>query len=137
MREKLRDARGETLVEVLASVVVCTLSVMLLLGAVSASANIDLRAQEADRAYYAALSKAERQKRSDDEDASDECPRPGVTIAVESKYKSGAPIGKTSIEQGEETKLYFYGADRNGDDRLLSYAIDSIEPDPDETGGGG
>ena len=37
MSEKLRNSRGETLVEVLASVLICALSVMLLLGAVSAS----------------------------------------------------------------------------------------------------
>ena len=34
MREKLKNSQGETLVEVLASVLVCSLSIMLLAGAV-------------------------------------------------------------------------------------------------------
>ena len=48
MSEKLRNSRGETLVEVLASVLICALSVMLLFGAVMASGRIDLQAQAAD-----------------------------------------------------------------------------------------
>lgn len=63
MSEKLRNSRGETLVEVLASVLICALSVMLLLGAVSASTSIGLQAQAADEDYYTALSKAERQSK--------------------------------------------------------------------------
>ena len=51
MSEKLRNSRGETLVEVLASVLICALSVMLLLGAVSASTSIGLQAQAADEDY--------------------------------------------------------------------------------------
>ncbi len=49
MREKLRNSRGETLVEVLVSVLVCALSITLLAGAVTASANIDLRARRRTR----------------------------------------------------------------------------------------
>ena len=60
MREKLKNSQGETLVEVLASVLVCSLSIMLLAGAVSASTSIDLQAQAADAEYYEVLSRAEQ-----------------------------------------------------------------------------
>ena len=46
MREKLRDSRGETLVEVLASVLICALAITLLVGAVTVSANINRQAQK-------------------------------------------------------------------------------------------
>lgn len=56
---KLRDDRGETLVEVLASILIASLSVALLFGCVMASANIDRQAQELDEDHYAGLSAAE------------------------------------------------------------------------------
>ena len=61
MREKVRDSRGETLVEVLASIIIGTLSVTLLYGAVMASARIGEGARRMDGSYYAALSAAETQ----------------------------------------------------------------------------
>ena len=59
MKRKLRGSRGETLVEVMASIVIGTLSVALLFGAIMASAQIGKSAQETDGAYYQALSAAE------------------------------------------------------------------------------
>lgn len=135
MKEKLRSSRGETLVEVLASVLVCALSIILLVGAVTASTNIDLRAQSADAEYYDALSRAERQSKEPVPSA-DGAPKadtyeslPGGTkVSVVSS--SG---GSVEIKPGEASKLYFYGTER-----LLSYAIDKPEPSPDPgTGGGG
>lgn len=135
MREKLRNSRGETLVEVLASVLICALSITLLMGAVTASTNIDLRAQSADAEYYAALSKAERQSKTPSASASG-APEadtyeslPGETnVSVTS---SGG--GSVKIAPGGGSRLYFYGTER-----LLSYAIDKPEPAPDpEPGGGG
>ena len=116
MSEKLRNSRGETLVEVLASVLICALSVMLLLGAVSASTSIGLQAQAADEDYYTALSKAERQSKV-----------PGGSL--ETDIYSG-------LSGGSENGLHFYGASR-----LLSYALDPL-PGLDSsglamTGGGG
>lgn len=58
-RRKLRDNRGETLVETLASIVIASLSVALLFSGISAAVNIDRRAQELDRLHYAALTAAE------------------------------------------------------------------------------
>lgn len=61
MDRKLRDSRGETLVEVMASVLISALSVALLFGGVMASVHMDAGARERDEAYYAALSAAELQ----------------------------------------------------------------------------
>ena len=61
MRKKLRDARGETLVEVLASVLIGALSVALLFTAVMASVNMDRNAQKTDEAFYGNFNKAEGQ----------------------------------------------------------------------------
>lgn len=119
MREKLRNARGETLVEVLAAVVVCSLSITLLLGAVSASTSIDLRAQSADTDYYTALSRAERQGTGD---IPDSLPA-DLSVTVEDEK-----TGQTA-KIPNKTDLNFYGTDR-----LLSYALPLR---PDGTGGFG
>ena len=137
MSEKLRNSRGETLVEVLASVLICALSVMLLLGAVSASTSIGLQAQAADEDYYTALSKAERQSKV-----------PGGSLetdiysglsggtAITILSKDGFTVKIPAAAGGSENGLHFYGASR-----LLSYALDPL-PELDSsglamTGGGG
>ena len=132
MREKLRTSRGETLVEVLASVLVCALSITLLAGAVTASANIDLRAQAADTEYYTALSKAERQSRTPAGGSSEADTYNSLPGETKVSVTSGGG-GSVEIEPDATSKLYFYGTER-----LLSYAIDKPEPAPDPgTGGGG
>ncbi len=132
MREKLRNSRGETLVEVLASVLVCALSITLLAGAVTASANIDLRAQAADTEYYTALSKAERQSRTPAGGSSEADTYNSLPGETKVSVTSGGG-GSVEIEPDATSKLYFYGTER-----LLSYAIDKPEPAPDPgTGGGG
>lgn len=132
MREKLRNSRGETLVEVLASVLVCALSITLLAGAVTASANIDLRAQAADTEYYTALSKAERQSRTPAGGSSEADTYNSLPGETKVSVTSGSG-GSVEIEPDATSKLYFYGTER-----LLSYAIDKPEPAPDPgTGGGG
>lgn len=57
--KKLHSSRGETLVEVLASILIAALSVALLFGCVTASTGIDRQARELDAEHYAALSAAE------------------------------------------------------------------------------
>ena len=132
MREKLRNSRGETLVEVLGSVLVCALSITLLAGAVTASANIDLRAQAADTEYYTALSKAERQSRTPAGGSSEADTYNSLPGETKVSVTSGGG-GSVEIEPDATSKLYFYGTER-----LLSYAIDKPEPAPDPgTGGGG
>lgn len=61
MWRKWNDSRGETLVEVLASVLICSLSVVLLFSMVMASGNMDQRAEAADQIFNESLAKAEGQ----------------------------------------------------------------------------
>lgn len=57
--KKLHNSQGETLVEVLASILIASLSVALLFGCVMASAGMDREAQDLDRRHYEALTLAE------------------------------------------------------------------------------
>lgn len=59
IQAKLRSQRGETLVELMAAILISTLSVGLLLGGVAVSANINRQAQNTDAAFYHILSAAE------------------------------------------------------------------------------
>lgn len=64
MREKVRDNRGETLIEVMAAVVVTALSIALLFGTIMACTKIDQSARQSDQEHYSALTKAEVQNDS-------------------------------------------------------------------------
>lgn len=66
MRKKLRESRGETLVETFAAIVVATLSVALLFGGIVASGRIENSAKHSDEAHYEALSAAEKQEAAAD-----------------------------------------------------------------------
>lgn len=59
---KLHDNRGESLIEVLASILVVSLSVMLLAGSIMASSKEDVQAGKFDAKHYDALSDAETQE---------------------------------------------------------------------------
>ena len=65
MARKLNDNRGETLVEVLASILIAALSVALLFTAVMASVNMDKTAKAADKALSDSLNAAEGQGTGD------------------------------------------------------------------------
>lgn len=58
-RLKLRSERGETLVEVLASILIVSLSVMMLVGSVMASSRVDVETEKLDKKHYKALTSAE------------------------------------------------------------------------------
>lgn len=103
MRRKLRDSRGETLVEVMASVVIASLSVALLFGAVAVSARIDRSAQRMDGEYYGALSAAEAQ----------ESPMPG---------EPGGTVAVTYREGGVEKALPPLAVAFYGGEGAVSYA---------------
>ena len=61
MKRKWNDSRGETLVEVLASVLICSLSVALLFSMVMASGNMDQSAKKAEKDFSESLNLAEAQ----------------------------------------------------------------------------
>ncbi len=59
---KLNSCRGESLVEVLASILIATLSVGLLLGGIAVSANLERHADQADENFYQTLNAAEERQ---------------------------------------------------------------------------
>lgn len=59
--KKLKNDRGETLVEVLAAILIATLSVTLLFSSVMVSSRMDANAKAMDSGYYANFSNAELQ----------------------------------------------------------------------------
>lgn len=59
LKRKLRCQRGETLVEVLASILIASLSVAMLLGGVAVSFNLGRQADTADKYFYETLTAAE------------------------------------------------------------------------------
>ena len=113
MREKLNSSRGETLVEVMASILIGALSVALLFTAVTASVRMDRIAKAADEAHGAVLSAAEAQTAPVTDTA--------IVPAGADKVEVGTSVpGVTDAEVGVE----YYGGMG-----ALSYALPS--------GGGG
>lgn len=112
MRQKLKNSRGETLVEVLVSTLICALSVALLFSAVLASRHMDETAQETDAKYYQALTKAERQLKDSEDRFS---PASAVTVTVALKDPGAAATAKDDFIS--DTDVTFYGTNQ-----LLSYA---------------
>ena len=114
MKRKWRDARGETLVEVLASILIAALSVALLFSAVLASARMERSAEQTDDSCDASVRAAEEQ---DKEDA--------VTVPDDAKVtvKNKDPL----IEEAA-VPVNFYGG--NG---VVSYAL---QPAADKVEGG-
>ena len=56
---KLNNQTGETLIEVIASILVCVISISMLMGGVAASATINKNADAVDETFYETLSQAE------------------------------------------------------------------------------
>lgn len=105
MKRKWRDARGETLVEVLASILIAALSVALLFSAVVASARMDRNAEQTDGTFHASLRAAEEQV------------TPSIVFgAAKVTVESNDP----SVMTTAEPSVIFYGG--NG---AISYALKS------------
>ncbi len=117
MMRKWKDGRGETLIEVLAAILIGALSVTLLFGAIMASTTMDRQAQDMDKNYYEVLSKAERQG-SGDELFTPET-MPGTPPVVTVKDADGG--AEVKIE-----KVTFYGGEG-----AISYVLN-----PPSEGGG-
>lgn len=62
LKRKLRSQRGETLVEVLASILIAALSVAMLLGGVAVSSNLGRQADTSDEYFYETLTAAENRQ---------------------------------------------------------------------------
>lgn len=94
--KKLRDSRGETLVEVLASILIASLSVALLFGCVMASTNMDRDAKKLDKEHYKALTAAEMQSGT------------GTPGTVKIQNPNNSMEGSLSIEIYGDTGLCSY-----------------------------
>lgn len=113
MRKKLNDVRGETLVEVLVSVLIGALSVTMLFSMVMVSVNLNRGAKAADESLATDLRDAE--VRGTEVDTSMITPAPHVTV----KNKDTDSVAMPSVK--------FYGGDNT-----ISYAL----PTPALTPGG-
>lgn len=112
MKRKLKNNRGETLIEVLASILIGALAVALLFTAVMASVNMDRTAQKLDYdinkvKFNEALSKAEGQ-----DDATDKADTSIVPAGTKVTVKNPDVAGPAEIE------VNFYGGEG-----ALSYAL--------------
>ena len=112
LAKKLHSRRGESLVEVLAAVLICALSVLLLASASVAAGNINHTASDHDEIYYQALNAAE---------ARNEGPVASTTLTVSA---AGASDVKVTVN--------LYG---NKDEGIYSFA--AVTPAPAPGGGSG
>ena len=111
---KLRSQRGESLVEVLAAVLICTLSVLLLAYASMAAGNINQAASEQDETYYKALNAAEAR----------DTVAGSTTLTVSASGTGAAGAGVVTVP----VSLY-------GGEGVYSFA--AVTPAPAPGGGGG
>lgn len=115
MRQKLKKNGGETLIEVLASILIAALSVALLFSAVMASARMDRSAEQTDDTFHASLRAAEEQDKEDAVTVPDD-----AKVTVENK--------DSLVLETAEPSVVFYGG--NG---AISYAL---QPAADKGEGG-
>ena len=102
LKKKLRQQKGETLVEAMVSLLVAVLSMGLLSSAIMAAANINKLTQEADTTFDQELRYAEM-RISDDEYPMQE----DVTLRIE--YESlGIQELEVNVYGGEESSLISY-----------------------------
>lgn len=98
MKGKWKNNRGETLVEVLASILIGSLSVALLFSMTMASANMDRSAKAADKVFNDSLNKAENQADASEADAA--IVPAGSKVTVKNSSISGSD---------KELSVTFYG----------------------------
>lgn len=109
MARKLHDNRGETLVEMLASILIAALAVALLFTCCMASVEMGRETWEADKNYYEALSKAEEQK------------APLMTDADGNPLTAVVKVESSSVSETVEINLY-------GGEEMYSYQWKGAAP---------
>lgn len=99
MREKLRSARGETLVELLCAILIGTLAVALLCSLAMTSVRMDRSAREADKTFNKSLNGAETRTDVTDETGTVVPPVSGAEVTVRNtadpdndSYKARPPV---------------------------------------------
>ncbi len=116
MRRKWNDARGETLVEVLASILICSLSVALLFSMVMASGNMDRSAKKVEEDFSESLNLAEAQTAPADPALIPS----GAKVEVQYSGKPDKPGKPGKPSSTKQLTVAFYGG--RG---ALSYALPS------------
>lgn len=114
MINKLRQKKGETLIETMVSLLIAVLSVMMLATAVLASTNINKQTSEADQKYQSQLKEVEGL----DESIKKEEVRLSITFS--------SPDGAATYESAT-AKVLLYGEDES---QFLSYEYLSQEDMP-------
>lgn len=120
LKQKMQDSGGETLIEVLVSILIGALAVFLLFGAVIVSVNLDRKARAADEALKKSIEKAENRT----EEA-------GNSVVPAGKNFIKVTL-KNSTESENIENITFYG-----DEQALSYKLNESAPDAGGSGGAG
>lgn len=97
---KLRSQRGESLVEVLASVLIGVLAVGLLASAIAVSSQIDRSAEKKDESFYEELSAAEAQKAPEAAGTVSVTPSGGSPVTYQVDYYGGDDIYSYKLQTG-------------------------------------
>ncbi len=93
--KKIKNCSGETLVETLASILIGSLSVILLVSMIMASVSINRKAEKYDEEYYSKLNGAERQDAGDIYTPEVASGKAVVTISVKDEALSPVDIEVT------------------------------------------
>lgn len=108
LRAKLKKSQGESLVEVLAAILVATLSVALLLGGVVISTQLGRQADQADQAFYQALSAAENRQVP-------LTPMDGIAASPQVTITNGSDSVELPVQVYGGENLYSYGLAGGGE----------------------
>lgn len=98
--KKMRSQRGETLVEILASILIGTMAIALLVGSVTTSSRIDVQTKQSDAEHYQALSAAELQQTA--------LSMPGAKVSIQLLNPSPAA---PPVENPKDFTVVVYGGE--------------------------
>ncbi len=106
VQAKLKSQKGETLVELVAAILVATLSVAMLMGGVAVSVRIDKKGKEMDAYFYQTLTEVESRKHQLSEAA--------ISIKESGTEQARIPVNvygpqKSYGEKHGSRDLYAYG----------------------------
>lgn len=105
MKNKLKSQKGETLVELLAAILISALSVALLMSGVAASIQMIRKTDETDDRFYQALSAAENRETPVAE---------GVDSDAQVKVTEGSGEVSLPVQVYGTEELYSYGLEATG-----------------------
>lgn len=110
VQAKLKSQRGETLVELVAAILIATLSVAMLMGGVAVSVRIDKKGKQVDQYFYQTMTDVESRKYQVSEAA--------ISIKESGLEKAQIPVNVYGPEKS-------YG-EKHGNRDLYAYGIQSV-----------